>query len=692
MGWASIKRVAGLILLQAVLLTLLAWILPGFGFSDPLMVIPAALAITAVQSLLWPMIYGAASRFGPLLFPLLSFVLTGALFYVAAQLENEFGVGGVEVDSIWTGLLIALGLSAGNTMLAALFSIDDDRTYDRLAAEPLRRRYRHAQRTDEPGFLFLEIDGLSEPVLLKAMAAGYMPTLKRWLDEGSHRLMQWDPDLSSQTSASQAGILLGSNEGIPAFRWWDKPRQKLMVSSQMTTAHELELQLSTGKGLLSNGGAARWNAFSGNAADSIGVFSVFGDASRGSDNTVLGYLFSPYLLSRILTLYVVDVFREWWQSWQQRRQDIRPRIDRPWKYAFVRSGTTTAMQEASRALLTADILRGAPEVYNTFFGYDEVAHHSGILSPDSLKVLRTLDHVIAHLERITHEAPRPYYIFVLSDHGQSEGATFDQIYGVSLGDVVQGLIEPHRPTRLTEITEDDEAMGHVNAALSDVVQGDSAAARTVRRLLHRRTSDGQVTLDRSPDFVPQTTQGATDVMVLASGNLGVISFPEWPNLLTLEEMDAAFPALVPGLVDHPGVSLALVTSAEHGPLAIGKRGVYYLETGKVEGQDPIARFGPHAARHLLREARFVNVPDIVVIGEVNEQTGEVPAFEDKLGNHGGLGGWQREAFVMFPSDFTPEVEEIIGAGHLHELLMQWMAESRAKAAAGSAAAHPRVSS
>jgi hypothetical protein len=681
MGWRSIKRVAGLVLLQAVLLTLLAWILPGFWFSDPLMVIPAALAITAAQSLLWPLIYGVASRFGPLLFPLLSFLLTGVLIYLAAQFESVFGIGGVEVDSIWTGLLIALGLSVGNTILAAVFSINDDRTYDRLATAPLRRRYRHAERTDEPGFLFLEIDGLAEPVLLKAMAAGYMPTLKRWIDEGSHRLMQWDPDLSSQTSASQAGILLGSNEGIPAFRWWDKPRQQLMVSSKMNTAHELELQLSTGNGLLANGGAARWNAFSGNAADSIGVFSVFGDASRGSDNTVLGFLFSPYLLSRILTLYVVDVFREWWQSWQQRRQDIRPRIDRPWKYAFVRSGTTTAMQEASRALLTADILRGVPEVYNTFFGYDEVAHHSGILSPDSLKVLHTLDAVIAHLERITHEAPRPYYIFVLSDHGQSEGATFEQIYGISLGDVVQRLIEPHRPTRLTEIKEDDEAMGHVNAALSDVVQGDSATARTVRRLLHRRTSDGKVSLARGDAAVPQPSPGVTDVVVLASGNLGVISFPEWPELMTLEELDAAFPALVPGLVDHPGVSLALVTSAEHGPLAIGKGGVYYLETGKVEGQDPIARFGPHAARHLLREAKFVNVPDIVVIGEVNEQTGEVPAFEDKLGNHGGLGGWQREPFVLFPSEFTPEVEEIVGAGHLHDLLKRWMAESRAKVAA-----------
>ncbi|MCA9876654.1 MAG: alkaline phosphatase family protein, partial [Thermomicrobiales bacterium] len=534
--WRSLKRVVGMVLLQGVLLGLLAWVLPGFRFSDPVMVIPSAILLTAAQSLLWPLIYSAASRVGPLLFPLLSFFLTGVLIYLAAQLEDVFSVGGVEVDNIWTGLLISFGLSAGNTLLAAVFSVNDDRTYDRLVTAPLRRRYRDAPRGAEPGFLFLEIDGLSEPVLLQAMAAGYMPTLKRWLDDGSHRLMQWDPDLSSQTSASQAGILLGSNEGIPAFRWWDKPRQKLMVSSRMDTAHELELQLSNGDGLLANGGAGRWNAFSGNAADNIGVFSVFGDASRGSDNTLLGFLFTPYLLSRILTLYIMDLFREWWQSWQQRRQNVLPRIDRPWKYAFVRSGTTTAMQEASRALLTADILRGVPEVYNTFFGYDEVAHHSGILSPDSLKVLRTIDHVIAHLERITHEAPRPYFIFVLSDHGQSEGATFEQKYGQTLGDVVQQLIDPHRKTNLTEMADDDEALGHFNATLTDVMQGDSPTARTVRRLLRRRTTGGQVNLERTAEYRPVNAPGLTDVMVLASGNLGVISFPEWKHLMTLEEL------------------------------------------------------------------------------------------------------------------------------------------------------------
>lgn len=681
MSLQSVKRFLGVIVLQAVVLGLLALVLPGFRFEDPVMLLPVAALLTAAQALLWPLIYGVASRFGPLLFPFLSFLLTGALFTAAAWVNDEFGVGGVEVADIWTGVLLALGLSVGNTVLAAVFSISDEDSYDRLVTEPLRRRYRDVPKSTEPGFVFLEIDGLSEPVLLDALQQGYMPTLQRWLDSGSHKLMQWDPDLSAQTSASQAGILLGSNEGIPAFRWWDKPRQELMVSSKMGTAHELELQLSNGDGLLAGGGAGRWNAFSGNAADNIGVFSVFGDASRGSDNTLLGYLLSPYMLGRILTLYVIDVIREWWQAWQQRRQNVLPRVHRGLKYSFVRAGTTTAMQEASRNILAADMLRGAPEIYNTFFGYDEVAHHSGIDRPDSLKVLRTLDHVFAYLERVAKEAPRPYYLVVLSDHGQSQGATFLQKYGKTLGDVTHALIEPHGATRMTEIAQDDEAMGHVNAALSDVMQRTLPSSRFLRKVLAKRTVDGEVVLDRQQlqgrEVSPlDKDHGVTDVIVLASGNLGLISFPQWQELMTLEQIDAAFPNLMPGLIDHPGISLALVTSAQHGPLAIGKQGIHYLRDGRVEGEDPTGQFGPNAPRHLLREAEFVNVPDIVVISAADPETGEVPAFEELVGNHGGLGGWQREPFVLYPAGFDPGPDEIVGAGHLHDLLKRWMAECR----------------
>jgi uncharacterized membrane protein YvlD (DUF360 family) len=677
MIWRLVKRAAGVIVVQAILLTILAWIIPGFRFEDQGAIIPAALSITAAQAILWPFVYAISARFGPWLFPVLSFILTGAIVSLAAWVNDRLGFGGVEVADLWTGTLVAMGLTVGNTLLAAIFARDDEASYDRFVTEPFRRRFRDVPRSVEPGFIFLEIDGLSEPVLRKAIAEGYMPTLKRWLDTGSHKLLTWDPDLSAQTSASQAGILLGSNEGIPAFRWWDKPRQELLVSSKMETAHALEEALSTGNGLLANGGAGRWNAFSGNAAENIGVYSVFGDQARGSANTLLGYLLSPYMLARILTLYVVDVVREWWEAWRQRRQNVLPRVHRGFKYSLVRAGTTTAMQEASRAILTADILRGTPTVYNTFFGYDEVAHHSGIDREDSLKVLATIDKVFAHLERVTKEAPRPYHLIVLSDHGQSQGATFKQRYGLSLADLTDQLTADRGDTRMVEMLEHEESIGHVNLALSEATRGDTRSASALRRLLSSRMSGGEVEL-RKPkaDVRHGEANGATDVIVLASGNLGIISFPKWPKRMTLEEFDAAFPKLIPGLVEHPGISFAFVDSQAHGPVVIGKKGIHYLRTGQIDGEDPLSSFGPHTAHHLLRTSGFANVPDVLVISAMDPETGEVPAFEELVGNHGGLGGPQREPFVLYPAEFDPGEEPIVGAGHLHDVLKGWIDQAQ----------------
>jgi uncharacterized membrane protein YvlD (DUF360 family) len=673
--WQRVRRGIGVILTQAILLALLTVIIPGFRFEDPLSLIPMAAALTLAQSLIWPVVYAVASRFGPFLFPVLSFVLVGGLVLAVAWLDDEFGIGGVEVADLWTGILIALGLTAGNTTLAALFSRDDEQAYDRFVTEPLRRRFRHVPRTDVPGFLFLEIDGLAEPVLRDALARGYMPTLKRWLDSGSHKIVRWDPDLSAQTSASQAGILLGSNEGIPAFRWWDKPRQELLVSSKRRTAHTLEESLSTGNGLLAHGGAGRWNAFSGNASENIGVYSVFGDEARGSRNQLLGYLISPYMISRIVTLYLIDVVREWKEAWRQRRDDVQPRIHRGLKYSLIRAGTTVAMQEASRHILTADILRGTPSVYNTFFGYDEVAHHSGIDREDSLKVLTTIDNDFAHLERVAREAPRPYHFVVLSDHGQSQGATFLQKYGLSLADLTHGLVAADGAPNMVDLLQTDEDMGHLNLALSEAAGGDSRSAGVLRRVLNRRMTDGEVDLEskrRRGSEQNGASPDDADVIVLASGNLGLISFPRWKERMTLEQLDAAFPRLIPGLVDHPGIAVALVESEAQGPLVIGKTGVHYLRDDTVDGDDPIAQFGPHAARHLRRASGFANAPDVAVISQPDPLSGEVPAFEELVGNHGGLGGPQRDPFLFYPAEFDPGPDEIVGAGHLHDVLKGWI--------------------
>ena len=639
--------------------------------------------ITLAQSLLWPIIYGIAARFGPWLFPVLSFILTGSHHHLRGP---GWTTSSASVASRWPisgpGSSSRSGSPPVNTLLAALFAIDDEQAYDRFVTAPLRRLYRDVPPSSQPGFMFLEIDGLAEPVLRDAIARGYMPTLQRWLASGSHKLVRWDPDLSAQTSASQAGILLGSNEGIPAFRWWDKPRQELLVSSKTGDRPHpgggaVDRQRAAGAGRR----RALERLLRQRRREHRGLQRLWRSRQRVPAITLLGYLLTPYMFSRILTLYLVDVVREWWQAWQQRRKNVLPRVHRGLKYSFIRAGTTTAMQEASRHILTADLLRGLPAVYNTFFGYDEVAHHSGIDREDSLKVLATLDKIFAHLERVAREAPRPYHLVrPLRSRAKPGRDVLAEIRSLA------GRPDPpaRRDGRRQERQHDGDAAdrrgdrprqpraerGHPRRDAHGERAAPHPEASHVRRRGRARTSP---TLTQLTSADPD----ATDVVVLASGNLGIISFPQWKERMTLEQLDAAFPRLIPGLVDHPGISLALV--ALRGARTAGDR--------QGRGVLPARRRASTARtrwRHSARTRRGISgarrsSPTCRTSwssAAVDPVTGEVPAFEELVGNHGGLGGPQREPFLLYPAVFDPGAEEIVGAGHLHDVLKGWIEQEQ----------------
>src|SRR5262249_62323847 len=79
-------------------------------------------------------------------------------------------------------------------------------------------------------------------------------------------------------------------------------------------------------------------------------------------------------------------------------------------------------------------------IYADFTDYDELAHHCGPERVESFEALDGVDKAIGALVKATEDAPRPYKFVVLSDHGQSLGATFLQRYGVSLGEFVRSLM------------------------------------------------------------------------------------------------------------------------------------------------------------------------------------------------------------------------------------------------------------
>ena len=159
--------------------------------------------------------------------------------------------------------------------------------------------------------------------------------------------------------------------------------------------------------------------------------------------------------------------------------------------------------------------------------------------------------------------------------------------------------------------------------------------------------------------------------MLGSGNLGLIYLMDERRRLTLEEIDARHPHLVPALRAHPHVGWLLVRSSEHGPVALGARGAHYLQNGRVEGEDPLAPFSPTAPRHLLRTDGFAHVADIMVGSFYDPVLEEGCAFEELICFHGGIGGVQTRPFILHPSHLDVPAEPIIGAASVHAILAGW---------------------
>ena len=653
-------------------LLFMVWLLPGVRVDSLWTAIVAVAAIGVLNALLWPILSYVVLPFAVLTLGLFSLALNGVFVLLASLFVEGFGVA-----TLWDGIAVTLGLTAINAILSSLLTIDDDNSFYRNVVRRRIQRRTKPVETDEPGVLFLELDGLAKPVLERAIDEGYVPTLARWLESGSHHLSSWETDLSSQTSASQAGILLGNNENIPAFRWWDRTRKQLVSSSSPQEVTRLEEELSSGNGLLIQDGASRGNMFSGDAPNVMMTASTLTDLSRFHAADFQAYFANPYNFSRTLLLTIWDIILEIHQFRKARRNKVYPILDRKkrgGRYPILRAVTTTTIRELNVYTLIGDMFAGVPSAYATFVGYDEVAHHSGVESEDAFDVLRKMDQQLKRLESAAAHAPRPYHFVILSDHGQSGGATFKQRYHLTLEEFVQKLATEKYQVGSSVDTHED--WKHVNVLLTETIQSNSAAVRRpMKQVLKNRTQDGRV--DLGPEAGGETVRTAhqeSDVVVLASGNLGVIYSTRRDTRATLEEIEAVYPGLLDGLAEHEGIGFVLVRSEVHGPVVIGPEGRNYLGEGRVEGTDPLTPFGPNAAKHLLRTDGFPDAPDILVNSFYNVETNEVAAFEELIGSHGGLGGWQTRPFVLHPAAWEMDHEEILGAEKLFEVLKGWISE------------------
>jgi hypothetical protein len=555
----------------------------------------------------------------------------------------------------------------------SLLAIDEDDAWYRNVVRRQARLRGQVTESEVPGVLFLEIDGLAHDVLLRALQDGSAPTLASWVRDGSHKLRCWETDWSSQTGACQAGLLHGSNEDMPAFRWWEKERGAAIVTNHPRDAEEIERRHSDGRGLLHADGASRANILSGDAPHSMLTMSTALHRRRPIGRDYAAYFARPYAVARTFALSLADIARERRAARSQVRDDVRPRMHRGRSYVFARAWGTVVQRDLQVATVIGDVLAGRPVIYTTFLAYDEVAHHSGIERHDALAVLRDLDRQIARIARACDDAPRPYRLVVLSDHGQSQGETFRDRYDQTLEDLVRGACDPD--SVIASEAGDDDSLSYLSAGLTEVARDDTMAARTVRAATRDRLADGAVALDADARReVEETHDGELpELSVMASGCLGLITFPREPGRVSRERIETLYPRLIPALRDHPGIGFVLVRSERDGALAIGAGGTHFLADDRVEGEDPLAPFGDNAADHLRRTDGFEHCADLMINSTYWEDFGEVAAFEELVGSHGGMGGTQSFPFVLHPSELEWPADDVVGAERVHRVFRGWLA-------------------
>ncbi|MET0323981.1 MAG: phage holin family protein [Ilumatobacteraceae bacterium] len=622
----------------AFALWILAAILPGFSIDSFWEVVLAGFVVGVGNAVVWPALAFLVVPLSVLTLGLGAIILNALFVFVLLDL-----LPGVDIDGFWPALWIVIGLVIVSTLVSALLAVDDNSWFDQRIARQARRRTGNRGVTDVPGVVFIQLDGVAHAVFRRALRSGDVPTLHRWIKEGSHVLVEWETGWSSQTGVSQCGILHGSTVDMPAFRWIDKATGEVVVSNHPKSAALIEKAHSDGNGLLAHDGSSYGNLFSGDAERAVLTMSGAGERKEGRTGAgYFGYFSRPGQTTRTLIAAITEIGRERLAATRQRRRGVEPRVERGWVYALLRTFTTVITRDVSVQGVINDMLEGRATIYVDMLGYDEVAHHSGPERVDALAVLRDLDRHIDRIERTASSTPRPYEIVVLSDHGQTQGATFAQRTGQTLAAFVA------------------ELCGSAASGDTDAEAGNTESSAWLR---HARHQDESKTT--APSDVP---------VVLGSGSLGLITIPGEPHRLNREDIDARYPRLISGLAAHPEIGFVLVRQASGSSIVLGNHGSLDLATGEVSGEDPLVPFGARAREQVAEVDSYSTAADLMINSRYDPELEEVSAFEDQVSSHGGLGGPQTHPFLLYPATFTAPDEPIFTSPAMYRVLKSWLAD------------------
>ena len=413
-----------------------------------------------------------------------------------------------------------------------------------------------------------------------------MPRLSERLRSGWLRLEPARVDLPSGTVPFQLGLFYGRSDLAPGTRWWDRRVGVVVDAIRPASLRRLEAGVSaTHRGLLAGGSTYGSSLAAGASVTNMSLAALGGGALPNLRKLTRGLSVRTWTRSGAATVGHI---------WSELRAAMRIRmaVDAPeqTRAPFGHGVSAVLMRNLFVEMALKDIRAGVPVVFLNFFGHDRLSHHLGPAAPEVFDYLAAADADIERLIRSAEQSGRPWNTALFSDHGQHEARPFEVMYGMTVEELVRGVL------RATAVSE------------------------------------------------PKHTRP----LVLCSGNLAHI-YLSGPRALRVEELEGRFPGLVGVLRRHQGIGLVAARAGDGG-LWLGTPGhaASIPEGQPVPSKLALGPNGPSIVNRVRPLLAQEDAGDLVLFG--SEIDGKLVSFLRQWGCHNGFLGDQLDAFLATSPD------------------------------------------
>ena len=507
-----------------------------------------------------------------------------------------------------------------------------------------------------PGLVMIQIDGLSQRELERAMERGEMPFLRRLIQREHYRLHRQYAGVPATTAAVQGELFYGVKGAVPGFNFMERASGRLVRMFEPAAAARVERELETNGGEpLLQGGSSYVDNYTGGAAEPHFCPSStgWGPALHAANPLTVAFLIlsNAYSFLRVavllvleLALALVDFVRGLIDG-----QDVLKEL----KFVPTRVVIAILLRELATIGAKMDVARGLPIIHLNFLGYDEQAHRRGPSSLFAHWTLKGIDDAIARLWRAAHRSARRHYdVWVYSDHGQEHTQPYDKVHGRSFAEAVAEVFARHQ---------------------GEPIRYQSSGQRGVQ-LQRVRLFGGKQVQRLFP--VNNLRQEETDDPKLTVAPLGPVALIYYERELAAAERTAVARALVEQakaplvlIKDDPGRARAW---SDAGEFALPEDAAEILGTGHP--------FLDEATQDLIALCHHPDAGDFIACGwRAGVQPGYSFAIEN--GAHGGAGPDETNAFALLPRDIplSSSGRDYLRPGDLRRAALQFLGRSEIKA-------------